>query len=84
VAPVRATQTDMLEVRDLDKALLKLAPEQREVLLLVAVEQMSYEQVARALGVPAGTVMSRLSRARERLRAVMEGRAPVSKLRAVK
>lgn len=84
MAPVRPTQTDLIEVRDLDKALLTLPPEQREVLLLVAVEQMSYEQVARVLDVPAGTVMSRLSRARERLRAVLEGRAPVSKLRAVK
>jgi len=74
----------MLEVRDLDRALLKLPPEQREVLLLVAVEQMSYEQVARVLGVPAGTVMSRLSRARERLRALLEGRAPVPQLKAVK
>ncbi len=84
MAPVRPTQTDMIEVRDLDKALLVLPLEQREVLLLVAVEQMSYEQVARVLDVPAGTVMSRLSRARQRLRAVLEGRAPVSKLRAVK
>lgn len=84
VALARPTQTDMIEVRDLYKALLNLSPEQREVLLLVAVEQMSYEQVARVLGVPVGTVMSRLSRARERLRAVLEGRAPVSKLKAVK
>lgn len=84
IAPVRAAQTDMLEVRDLDQALLKLPPEQREVLLLVAVEQLSYAQVARVLDVPAGTVMSRLSRARERLRAVLEGHAPVSKLKAVK
>lgn len=84
VVPVRATQTDMLEVRDLDQALLKLPPEQREVLLLVAVEQMTYEQAARVLDVPAGTVMSRLSRARERLRAVLEGRVPVSRLKAVK
>ena len=83
IAPARATQTDMLEVRDLDLALLKLPPEQREVLLLVAVEQMNYEHVARVLDVPAGTVMSRLSRARERLRAVLEGRAPAFKLKAV-
>lgn len=84
VAPVRPTQADMIEVRDLDRALLSLAPEHREVLLLVAVEQMSYEQVARVLGIPKGTVMSRLSRARERFRAVLEGRACVSKIRAVK
>lgn len=82
--PVRATQADMLEVRDLDRALLLLPLEQREVLLLVAVEQMSYEQVARTLGIPAGTVMSRLSRGRERLRSLLEGREPVTRLKAVR
>lgn len=82
--PVRATQTDMLEVADLDRALLRLPPEQREVLLLVAVEQMTYEQVGAALGVPLGTVMSRLSRARERLRAVLDGRESTSRLKVVK
>lgn len=82
--PVRANQGDMLEIRDLDKALLKLPVEQREVLLLVAVEQMSYEQVSAALGIPAGTVMSRLSRGRERLRSLLEGREPIQRLTAVK
>lgn len=81
---VRATQGDMLEVRDLDKALLILPIEQREVLLLVAVEQMSYEQVASTLGIPAGTVMSRLSRGRERLRSLLEGREATPRLKAVK
>lgn len=83
-APVRATQTDMLEVRDLDKALLRLPPDQREVLLLVAVERMSYKQVANALGIPLGTVMSRLSRAREQLRAILTARETVSRLKVVK
>ena len=83
-APVRATQTDMLEVGDLDRALSRLPPNQREVLLLVAVEQMTYDQVGAALGVPLGTVMSRLSRARERLRAVLEGRETTSRLKVVK
>jgi RNA polymerase sigma-70 factor (ECF subfamily) len=82
--PVRASQSDMLEVRDLDRALLALPIEQREVLLLVAVEQMSYEQVAKTLGIPLGTVMSRLSRGRERLRALLEGRDVAPKLKAVK
>jgi RNA polymerase sigma-70 factor (ECF subfamily) len=80
---VRAAQADMLEVRDLDRALLTLPPEQRAVLLLVAVEQMSYEQVATTLGIPVGTVMSRLSRGRERLRVLLEGGEP-ARLRAVK
>jgi len=82
--PVRATQEDLLHVRDLDRSLLALAPEQREVLLMVAVEQMSYAEVARALDIPMGTVMSRLSRARARLRAVLEGRDTSTRLKAVK
>lgn len=84
IVPVRATQSDLLEVRDLDAALARLPPDQREVLLLVAVEQMKYEEVAATLKVPLGTVMSRLSRARERLRAILEGRETVSKLKVVK
>jgi RNA polymerase sigma factor (sigma-70 family) len=67
----RAAQGDSLMVRDMDRALARLPEEQREVLLLVALEDMSYEEAARALGIPIGTVMSRLSRARERLRTTM-------------
>lgn len=66
--PQRAQQTDGLEVRDLDRLLQRLPPEQREVLLLVSVEELSYQEVADVTGVPTGTVMSRLSRARARLR----------------
>jgi RNA polymerase sigma-70 factor, ECF subfamily len=65
-----ATRADVL---DLQRALGALAPEQREVVLLVALEDMSYADVSRALGIPMGTVMSRLSRGRERLRRVMNG-----------
>jgi RNA polymerase sigma factor (sigma-70 family) len=57
---------------DLERALAQLPGEQREVLLMVAVEDFSYEEVARVTGVPIGTVMSRLSRARRRLHALME------------
>lgn len=84
LVPVRPSQADMLEVRDLDRALARLPLEQREVLLLVAVEQMRYEQVARVLDIPVGTVMSRLSRARERLRAILDGRETAPRLKAVK
>ncbi|MEO7160428.1 MAG: RNA polymerase sigma factor [Polaromonas sp.] len=83
-SPDRATQSDRLEVRDLDRALQRLPPEQRAVLLLVGVEEMSYSQVAGVLGVPMGTVMSRLSRARERLKAELEGREVSPKLQRVK
>ena len=83
--PQRALQTDALEVRDLDRLLQRLPPEHREVLLLVGVEEMSYQEVATAIGVPIDTVMSRLSRARARLREEMQGRAaPASRLQRVK
>lgn len=80
----RATQIDRLEVRDLDRVLQRLAPDLREVLLLVGVEELSYQDVAYVLGVPIGTVMSRLSRARERLRTELEGRSSASKIQRVK
>ena len=67
-----ATGADII---DLERGLLTLAPEQREVLLLIALEDMSYADVSRALGIPMGTVMSRLSRGRERLRKAMNGEA---------
>ena len=74
------TSTDVM---DLDRALLRLAPEQREGVLLVALEDMTYADVSHALGIPIGTVMSRLSRGRERLRRVMEGENPRGELRVV-
>jgi RNA polymerase sigma-70 factor (ECF subfamily) len=61
-------QDAALEHRDLLRAFAALPEEQRSVLLLVGVDDLSYEQAARVLGVPIGTVMSRLSRGRERLR----------------
>ncbi len=82
--PVRATQDVALEARDLERALHQLSVEQREVLLLVILEDMSYEDVASALGIPIGTVMSRLSRAREKLRGLMEGMPPSNRLHLVK
>lgn len=71
--PLRASQTDNLELRDLDRALGRLSADQREVLLLVGLEDLSYEETARIIGSPVGTVMSRLSRGRERLRALLSG-----------
>lgn len=81
---VRPTQEDRLELRDLNKALRRLSNEQREVLLLVGLEQMSYEEVAKILGIPIGTVMSRLSRGRERLHALMSEGSNAPQLRVVK
>ncbi|MGE5472349.1 MAG: sigma-70 family RNA polymerase sigma factor [Bacteroidota bacterium] len=80
----RPTQGDRLEVMDIAAALEQLSDEQREVVLLVALEDMSYAEVAAALGIPAGTVMSRLARGRERLRQLMSGQPPVTNLRVVR
>ncbi len=82
--PVQMERIDLL---DIEKALAKLPVEQREVILLVGIEQMGYGEVATALDVPIGTVMSRLSRARERLRALLSGDADaahVANLKVVK
>lgn len=57
---------------DLQRCLLRLPDDQRAVLLLVTMEGMSYAEVARVTGVPVGTVMSRLSRARGRLRELLD------------
>src|SRR5439155_4270121 len=69
-------QDSRLEHRDLLRAFSALPDEQRSVLLLVTVEDLSYAEAARVLGVPVGTVMSRLSRGRERLRQQMYGDIP--------
>jgi RNA polymerase sigma factor (sigma-70 family) len=57
----------------LGTALADLRPEEREIVLLVAWEDLTYEEVAVALGVPVGTVRSRLHRARRRLRERLPG-----------
>jgi RNA polymerase sigma-70 factor (ECF subfamily) len=62
----------VLELRDLEAAIARLAPEQRQVILLVGLEGMQYEEVALVLGIPVGTVRSRLSRGREQLRRLMD------------
>jgi RNA polymerase sigma factor (sigma-70 family) len=75
---------DALALRDMETALQQLSTEQREILLLAALEEMSYEEIAATLQIPVGTVMSRLSRARARLRFLMEGHPTASPLKVVK
>jgi RNA polymerase sigma factor (sigma-70 family) len=83
IASPEGTQEDALGAREVLAGLDLLPEEQRSVLLLVGVEDLSYEETARVLRIPVGTVMSRLSRAREKMRQYVEnGRGPV--LRRVK
>jgi RNA polymerase sigma-70 factor, ECF subfamily len=70
---VEPGQETAVLLRDVAREFYKLPEEQRQVMLLVSVEDLSYAEVARVLGVPIGTVMSRLSRGRQRLRQVSQG-----------
>lgn len=81
---LRAREPDWGELRDIEEALGRLPGEQRAVVLLVGLEQFSYEEAARVLDIPLGTVMSRLSRGRERLRVIMTGDARTTTLKVVK
>lgn len=69
--------------REIERALESLQPDQREILLMVTLEGLSYREVATALGIPEGTVMSRLARARERVRRALEGESG-TELRRIK
>ena len=75
--PIAPTQGQWLALRDLDASLAALPPEQRDVLLLVALDGLTYAEIAQTLSIPIGTVMSRLSRGRERLRGLIEGRSRI-------
>jgi RNA polymerase sigma-70 factor (ECF subfamily) len=63
---------DRAEALDFLKAVNTLSEEHRQILLLVGLEDLSYQEISEELGIPLGTVMSRLARARERLRGRME------------
>lgn len=80
---VRPGQEDRLTLGALQAALDRLPSDQRAVVLLVGLEQFSYAEAAHILGVPVGTVMSRLHRGREQLRRLLAGGAGPS-LRRVK
>jgi RNA polymerase sigma-70 factor (ECF subfamily) len=85
-APLQNTTADAsgteAEGRDIARALATLVEDQRSVLLLVMLEGLSYREVAEIQGVPIGTVMSRLARARAHVKAFLEGERPA--LRRVK
>jgi len=75
---VRPNQQLRVELSDIAREMERLPFEQREVLLLAAVEELRYEEIATLLGIPIGTVMSRLSRAREKLRRAVDPGAVAS------
>ena len=70
--------SDRDAVRDLSKAMDQLSVEHREILLLVSVEELNYREISEELGIPQGTVMSRLARARDRLRSIMQNEEVVA------
>ena len=76
-------QIESLELSELSTGLAQLPEDQRQVLLLISLEGLAYAETAEVLQVPIGTVMSRLARARERLRRHLEG-AGTTVLRRVK
>jgi RNA polymerase sigma-70 factor (ECF subfamily) len=78
-----AGQETAIEAHDVLAAVDQLPEEQKSLLLLIGVEDFSYDEAAGILGLPIGTVMSRLSRARKRLRSIVEG-GRVTLLRRVK
>jgi len=81
---VPSVQGARLEIRYLESALALLPPEQREIVLLVGLEQFSYAEAAKSLDIPIGTVMSRLFRGRERLRTLITGAPAAPALKVVK
>lgn len=83
LAGTAPSQDATVEAHDVLAALQQLPEEQKSLLLLVGVEDFSYDQAARILNLPMGTVMSRLSRARKKLRSIVEG-GRVTLLRRVK
>jgi RNA polymerase sigma-70 factor (ECF subfamily) len=81
--PQRAQQETVLEAKDVLAALDHLPEDQQSLLLLIGIEDFSYQQTAHILRLPVGTVMSRLSRARARLREILD-KGQVTLLRRVK
>ncbi len=73
--PSAATQQDSFAVRDILDALEAISPERRAAIMMVAVEGFSYAEAANILGIPAGTLMSRIARGREELRGLLDDAA---------
>ncbi len=83
IVGVPGNQEDMVRWKELVRVLNSLPEDQRVVILLVSVEDLGYAEAARVLGVPVGTVMSRLARGRERMRQLAQekGRPPLRRVK---
>lgn len=81
---IEAAQELSVDVRKVLRTLNELNADQRAALLLVGVEQLSYSEAAEVLGVPIGTLMSRVSRGRETLRGLLQMTDERPKLRQIK
>jgi RNA polymerase sigma-70 factor, ECF subfamily len=75
-APASEPEPPPLDDADLVAALASLAPTERRILELAEIEELSYREIASTLACPVGTVMSRLHRARRRLRQAAQARLP--------
>jgi RNA polymerase sigma-70 factor (ECF subfamily) len=71
---VAPSQQERIELQELSCALDQLTPDQRQLILLVGLEGLTYEATAKVMNLPVGTVMSRLFRAREVLRKMTDRR----------
>ena len=81
---VLADQEDNIRVQDVMSAIGRLADDHRALILLIGVEELSYEEAAAVLGIPIGTVMSRLSRARAKLRLYLQEGHPGAEITYLK
>ena len=80
---VPAVQVEGVASREIMDALFSIGPERRAALMMVAIEGFSYAEAANILGVPAGTLMSRIARGREELRALLDDTARRRAIRVV-
>ena len=78
-----AMQADSVASREIVDALEALSPERRSALLMVGIEGFSYAEAASILGIPAGTLMSRIARGREELRGLLDDAARRRVIRVV-
>ncbi|WP_378943539.1 sigma-70 family RNA polymerase sigma factor [Mesorhizobium sp. ANAO-SY3R2] len=78
-----ATQAESVASREIINALQAISPDRRAALVMVAIEGFSYAEAATMLGIPAGTLMSRISRGREELRALLDDQARRRSIRIV-